>query len=226
MHADRINRVGLAVLGLLAVLTGAAGLSLSAGVFGPAYPDRTLLANQVGTYAGRNGDWLWPAAAAVCLLIALASLRWLIALLVSTDRASDITIARGTRAGTTTMHTAALTGAVTREIETYHGVHSAKARVIGEPADPELVVAVTAAGGADLAALRHRIEAEALSHARQSLGQPGLPVQLDLDVSSRAPQRVSPVQSAAGEPVLGGRVMSTISCALDPVPRRRPGGGG
>ena len=194
MHADRTNRVGLALLGLLAVLTGAAGLSLSTGFFGPAYPDRTLLANQVGSYVGRNGDWLWPAAAAVCLLIALASLRWLIALLLSTDRASDITITRGSRAGTTTMHPAAFTGAVTREIETYHGVDSAKARVIGEPADPGLVVTVTAAGGADLAGLCHRIEAEALSHARQSLGRPGLPIQLDVDVSNRAPERVSPRQ--------------------------------
>ena len=135
MHADRTNRVGLAVLGLLAVLTGAAGLSMSTGVFGSAYPGQTLLANQVGSYAGRNGAWLWPAAAGVCLLIALASLRWIIALLLSTDRARDITITRGARAGTTTMHPAALTGAVTREIETYHGVDSAKARVIGEPAD-------------------------------------------------------------------------------------------
>jgi hypothetical protein len=194
MHADRTNRVGLAVLGLLAVLTGAAGLCILAGVFGSAYPDRTLLANQVGSYVGRNGDWLWPAAAAACLLIALASLRWIIALLVSTDRAGDITIARGTRAGTTTMHPAALAGAVTREIETYHGADSAKARVIGEPADLALVVTVTAARGADLAALHHRIEAEALSHARQSLGQPGLPIQLDIDAGSRAHERRSPRQ--------------------------------
>jgi hypothetical protein len=203
MHADRTNRVGLAVLGLVAVLAGAGGLCLSTGVFGSAYPDRTLLANQVGSYAGRNGAWLWWAAAGACLLIALASLRWIIALLVSTDRASDITLTRGSRAGTTIMHPAALTGAVTREIETYHGIDSAKARVIGESADPELVVAVTAASGTDLAALRHRIEAEALSHARQSLGQPGLPIQLDIDVSHRASERISPprqesVPSAGG----------------------------
>ena len=53
---------------------------------------------------------------------------------------------------------------------------------------------MTAAGGADLAALHHRIEAEALSHAWESLGRPGLPIQLDIDVSSRAQERISPRQ--------------------------------
>jgi hypothetical protein len=205
MHADRTNRVGLAVLGLVAVLIGAGGLCLSTGVFGSAYPHRTLLANQVGSFAGRNGAWLWWAAAGACLLIALAALRWIIALLLSTDRAGDITVTRAGRAGTTIMHPAALTGAVTREIETYYGVDSAKARVIGEPADPALVVTVTARAGTDLAALCRRIQAEALRHARQSLGRPELPVQLDLDVGHRAPDRVpSPQPRAESLPSASG----------------------
>ena len=50
---------------------------------------------------------------------------------------------------------------------------------------------MTAARSADLAALRHRIESHALSHARHALGEPGLPVQLDINVSNRTPERVS-----------------------------------
>lgn len=191
MHADRTNRAALTLFGLLVILAGAFGLTASVGGLGAAYARRVLLANQASTYIGAHGSWFWWAAAGACLLIALITLRWLAALLLSTDRADDITISRGSRQGTTIMRTAALTGAVTREIETYHGADTARARVLGDPADPALVITVNANGSADLAALRQRIEAEALSHARHALGRPGLPIQLNLDVSKRAPQRVN-----------------------------------
>ncbi|MGO9505354.1 MAG: hypothetical protein ACLPUO_28130 [Streptosporangiaceae bacterium] len=186
MHADRTNRVVLALFGLLVLLAGAAGLIASTGGFGAAFARRALFANRVGTYVGGHGIWLWPVAAAVCLLIALAALRWILALLISTDRAGTLTIPAAADRGTTVLQPAALTGAVTREIEGYHGVAGARARLVGDPADPELVVSVTARPAADLAALHRRLEAEALAHARQALGKPALPIQLDLDVSRRA----------------------------------------
>jgi hypothetical protein len=191
MHTDRTNRLALTVFGLVVFLAGVFGLIVSTGGFGKAYAHRALFANRVSTYIGAHGDWLWPAAAAGCLLIALIALRWIAALLLSTDRASEITITRGSRKGTTIMHPAALSGALTREIETYHGVDTARARVLGDPGDPALVVTVTATRSADLAALRHRLESDALSHARHALGNPGLPIQLDLNVSNRTPERVS-----------------------------------
>jgi hypothetical protein len=191
MHADRINRIALAVFGLLTLLTGAAGLTASTGGFGSAYAHRALFTNPVGAYVGRHGDWLWPAVAAACLLIAFLSLRWIVSLLLSTDRAGDITLTRDSRQGSTIMHPAALTGAVTREIESYHGVHAAKARVLGDPGDPTLVVTLSAYSSADLAALRHRVESDALRHARHALGKPDLPIQLDINISNRTPERVS-----------------------------------
>ena len=191
MHTDRTNRLALTVFGLIVFLAGVFGLTASTGGLGKAYAHRALLANRLSTYIGAHGDWLWPAAAAGCLLIALIALRWIAALLLSTDRASDITIISGSRQGTTIMHPAALSGALTREIETYRGVDTARARVLGDPGDPALVVTVTATRSADLAALRHRIESDALSHARHALGKPGLPIQLDIDVSNRTPERVS-----------------------------------
>ena len=72
----------------------------------PPFPRRALFANRVSTYIGQHGTWLWAAAAFVCLLIALAALRWILALLVSTDRAGDITIPGSKEQGTTKLQPA------------------------------------------------------------------------------------------------------------------------
>ncbi|MDQ2877369.1 MAG: alkaline shock response membrane anchor protein AmaP [Actinomycetota bacterium] len=185
MHADRTNRPALAIFGLLVLAAGGFGITASAGGFGTVYSHRTLLANQAATYAGKHGSWIWWAAAGAGLLIFLIALRWILVLLSSTDRVGDITVPGSRDQGTTVLHPAALTGALAREIETYHGVAGARARVLGHPSDPEVVVTVTARPSADLHALHRRLESEALAHARQALGQPDLPIQLDLDVTRR-----------------------------------------
>jgi hypothetical protein len=182
MHADRTNRFVLALLGLLVLAAGAAALTASLGGFGTAFSRHALFANQVSAYIVRHGTWVWAAAAFICLLIALAALRWLLVLLVSTDRAGDITIPGSKDHGTTALQPPALTG----EIETYHGVDAAKGRVIGDPSSPQIVITVTAKQTADLTALHHRLQAEALAHARHALGQADLPIQLELDVSHSA----------------------------------------
>ena len=164
MHADRTNRMALILFGLLLFVAGGAALAASVGAFGSSYAHNTLL----------------PAAAGVCVLIALVVLRWVMALLITTDRAGDITVSPGGEPGTTVIRPTALISAVASEISSYHGVDTAKGRVIGDSREPELVLTVTTAASADLAALRHRIEIEAIAHARQALGQPSLPVQLDL----------------------------------------------
>jgi hypothetical protein len=180
MHADRTNRLMLTLVGLLALAAGGGAMAASTGVFGAAFSRRTLLDNLPGRYIGHHGGWLWPAVAGACLLLALACLRWILALLASTDRAKDLVIPGDTGQGTTILHPAAVTDALTREISAYHGVDAAKGRIIGDSRDPQIVLAVSPSTAADLPALHHRIETEALAHARQALDKPSLPIQLDL----------------------------------------------
>jgi hypothetical protein len=182
MHADRTNRTALIVFGLLVFAAGGAGITASVGGFGQAFSHRTLFGNRVSAYIGHHG-WVWYAAAAVCLIIILAALYWIMVLLVSTDRADDIPIPVATHEGTTILLPAALTDALTREIGAYHGVEAVRGRIIGDADDPEIVLAVTASQTADLHALHQRIETEALAHARKALGQADLAIQLDLAVS-------------------------------------------
>jgi hypothetical protein len=180
MHADRTNRAMLTLFGLLIVAVGGAAMAASTGVFGASFSRRTLLANRVSVYFAGHGDWLWPAIAFGCLLVGLACLRWMLALLASTDRAGDIIIGTSTDEGTTILRPAALVDALTSEVSAYHGVDSAKGRVIGDGRDPEVVLTVVTAPAVDLRALHHRIEAEAFAHVRQAVGNPSLPMQLDL----------------------------------------------
>jgi hypothetical protein len=57
--------------------------------------------------------------------------------------------------------------------------------------DPELVVTAALEETADFAALRQRIETRALTHARIAVGNPSLPTQLDLTVTTKRSTRVA-----------------------------------
>src|ERR1700749_2237585 len=145
MHADRTNRVMVTFFGLLLLAVGAAAMAASTGVFGATFSRQALLANRVSAYFGDHGGWLWPAIAGGCVLIALACLRWMLALLASTDRAGDIIIGGSTDEGTTVLLPAALVDALTSEVSAYHGVDSAKGRVIGDGRAPEVGLTVVPA---------------------------------------------------------------------------------
>ena len=191
MHADRTNRTMMLVFALLLIAVGLDAGAASIGGYGTGAAHSHLMANPTGHFIGANGIWLWPVAAVAALIVALIALRWLIALLFSTDRSGDLLIRSGSGAGRTTLASGALTDAVAEEIEGYRGVNSARARLIGNREDPELVVTAGLEQTADFAGLRQRIETEALTHARQALGDMALPTQLELTISTKRGARVT-----------------------------------
>ena len=190
MHADRTNRTVLAVLGLILLALGVSGLLLGAGTFDHDLAHRNLLDNPISRFFGAQGIWLWPIAALGALIIAVLCLRWLLTVVFSTARLGDITVRGGRSAGRTTVTANAIGDAVSDEIETYRGVHTARAQVEGGTADPRLAVTVNTDWNADLAALRRRVETNALQHARQALDDPDLPIRLDITVSQQRTGRV------------------------------------
>jgi hypothetical protein len=190
MHADRTNRAVLALFGFLLLAGGTTGLLAGIDAIGGDV-DRRLLDNPVARFIGDNSVWFWPAAALAAAILALLALRWLTAVLTSAPRAGDIVIRGDRSTGRTTLRSGALSDALTTELQAYRGVHAARVRVSGTPTDPSLDIAIQTTEDADLARLRHRIETEALTRARQTLDTPQLPIRLDLTTTHYRSSRVS-----------------------------------
>jgi hypothetical protein len=190
MHADRTNRTVLGLLGLLLLAAGVAGVLAGTDIFGRAVNRRHLLANPVAGFVGDNSVWFWPAVALVGAIIALLGLRWLIAVLTPAPRTGTIVIPGDRSTGRTTLESGALSDALTSEVGTYRGVHSARAWVDGTPTDPRLNLAVGIDENADLVALNHRIDTAALAHARQALESPDLPVRLEMSITTHQTSRL------------------------------------
>ncbi|GIH03100.1 hypothetical protein Rhe02_11670 [Rhizocola hellebori] len=191
MHADRTNRILLLLLGLLLTAAGVAGLLAGSGAFGSALADRTLADSALSRYFGDNGRWLWPVAAAVAVIVLLLVLRWLFAVLFSTDRVRVLALHTDRATDRTTLAAPAVARAVRGEIEGYHSVRAARVWLIGDPEEPRMAVTVDVDGDADLGALRDRIEHGALAHARHALDRPDLPIRLDLELTRQQPARVA-----------------------------------
>lgn len=186
----RLDRSVLVLLGLLLTAAGVLALLLGGGVFGSDLRSQAVLDNATGRFFGDNGAWLWPVIAVVGLLIGLLALRWLVAQLTPTA-AGDLQLERPSPHGRTELAPSAVTSAVTRELKGYRGVTGASARLVGDESDPTLRLRVQLDARADVAALRARIEGEAVEHARQALDEPALPVTLDLVVTDKDAARVA-----------------------------------
>lgn len=181
----RANRVIIGLIGLILLLAGAAGLLAAFGVFGSTLENEAVLSPRVDRFVDRH-DWFWPALAALTAVIALLALWWLI-VQVRTNRLRGINVASG-RDGHTYLHGGAVIDALQTEIESYRGVSKARARLSGTRSAPRLTLVVTLDGRVGAGEVRHRVEEQALDHARSAVGTDGLPTRVDL-VLPRATRR-------------------------------------
>lgn len=180
-RVNTANRSVLVLLALLLLVAAAAGLAIGfgmrlAGVTLPA-PHGPVLSTKL-LAAANDSSWLWWVIAAVCLVIALLALRWLLAQF-ATDRAGHLDLTENDREGTTTLTAGAVGDAVAAEAKTYPGVQDASAHLRDRP-DRTLVLAVDVAEYADLNTVRTRLEHDAVTHARHAIDEPDLPVHIEL----------------------------------------------
>jgi hypothetical protein len=178
----RANRVVLALLGLLLLAAGAAGLAAGLGLFGDDVRAGPVIPSSTRDWVSRH-DWFWILVAAGCILVALLALRWLFAQTAS-SRIGELELESDRRHGWTIVAARAVTGAVADEIDSYRGVSGTSAYLLGSRGTPTLLVHATLDGRADPAEVRTRIQTDAIAHARQALETPDLPVRLELRLAA------------------------------------------
>jgi hypothetical protein len=174
-RVNAVNRTVAALLGLVLLAAGGFGLAVSFGAFGNS---RQPVIPQPMRHYAKDQSWFWWAVAAVCLLLALLGLRWLLAQL-QTDRVSRLDLTTDDRDGRTTVHTSALTDAVEAEVESLRGVSGASAHLLDRRGQ-RLTLAVDLTDYADIAEIRHLLEDRVVGHARQAIDDPDLPVDIEL----------------------------------------------
>lgn len=184
---DRLNRAVLTLLGLALVAFGAYGLARGYGAFGDDRAADPVLTDHVRDLVTRNGNWFWPVAAAVSVLVAWLGLRWLLAQL-HTASVSRLPV-RADGPGRTELMASGATAALARDVEDYPGVAGARARMVAD-GPPEVELTVDIHDDADVAAVRRRIEEHAVPRFRTALDLSDLRPVLHIRLADRSPRTV------------------------------------
>lgn len=183
---DAVNRTVLFIIGLLLAAAATLGLVAGSGRLAGVRPDGPVVAAGWAAYT-REHAWVWWAVAAIALLLAWIGLRWLLAQL-QTDRVSRMDLTGDTSDGLTVVHAGAIADAVQAQAARVPGVARASASLHG-PAPHQLHLLVDLTDRADLAAVRDAVATGVANDARTALGQPQLPIDLQLRLGRAHPTR-------------------------------------
>jgi hypothetical protein len=172
------NRIALAVVGVIALVAGAAGLARGLDQWPELLGEANVpvLEDDVRELAGRN--WFWPVVAVVLAVVALLALRWLA---VQGERGTvrTLRIEPDTRRGGTTLPARAVTGAFADDLAGGSGLRRVRARLVVRPGPPHLAVTAALPPTTDPAAAKQHLY-EALGRHRQALETDDLPATLRL----------------------------------------------
>ncbi len=160
----RLNRSLLAVTGLLLLAGAATLLSIGCGLLPTLNPHTSLLPTRLVL-----PGWAAWVAAVLAVLVGLACLRWMAAQTLRRPKTGTWTLTSDPTHGTTRMTADTAAAPLTAEIETYPGVHTSSAHLTGPRTQPVLHLVIATEERADIAALRDRIDTEALPRLRQAL---------------------------------------------------------
>ncbi|MFI5777540.1 DUF6286 domain-containing protein [Nocardia sp. NPDC051570] len=175
----RLNRIVLGAIGALLLLLGCSVLLAHYGRLGWVDADAPLTPQNPTPPAWAH--WMIVAVAAA---IGIACMRW-VSLQIHRLPTPARWRARPATDDTITLDSATAALPVVADIETYAGVHTASAWLLGPGLAPELHLVVTTTPEADVIALRRRILTHAVPRLRQALEVDAVPVTMELHLADR-----------------------------------------
>lgn len=192
MNTGPLNRGLFAAGGLLFLACGAAIGIIGQGavdLFGLPEPGRPVITPDIRQMLMANHTWVWGTTAAVSVLFVLIGLFWLLSQLRS-ERLVRMDLEPDRGDGYLRLSVRALTDAVTRDVQTVHGVQGAAARLVDRRGKTELHLVLRLSARADVSEVREHVENVALPHAQQVLAPDPLPSRVRLEVARSTGHRV------------------------------------
>ncbi|MDQ0682934.1 hypothetical protein QFZ56_001897 [Streptomyces achromogenes] len=188
-----VNRVLLAVVGLVLLAVGGAVLAVGLGAPPPSWwlhdgPHDALLGVAERT-RWRGEAWWWPTVIAVLAVLVLLALWWLSAVL-HRRRLAEVVVDTSDGAGAL-LRGPALEGVLSGEASRLDGVAQAHVRLTGRSEAPEARARLLLEPHAEPVAVLDDLSARALAHARDSAALRALPAEVRLTAARHKSERVS-----------------------------------
>ncbi|MEV6052477.1 alkaline shock response membrane anchor protein AmaP [Streptomyces sp. NPDC052107] len=193
MRTGGLNRVLLALLGLLLLALGGAVLAVGLGAPPPSWwihtgPHDVLLTKAERTH-WRGTGWWWPTVIAALAVVVLLALWWLTSVL-RRRRLAEILIDTGDDESAL-LRARAMESALAQDAVRQEGVAHAEVLLRGRRTTPTARVWLQLEPHVDPVTALTEFTAEALTHARQSARLPSLPAEVRLRAVKHRAERVT-----------------------------------
>ncbi|MEU2293990.1 alkaline shock response membrane anchor protein AmaP [Streptomyces bacillaris] len=188
-----VNRILLALAGLVLIVVGGAVLAAGLGAAVPSWwpwdgkADVLLSAADRGRW--RDGGWWWPTVIAVLAVLVVLALWWFLAQL-RRGRLAEVLVDSGDGEGAQ-VRGRALEGVLAEEAGEVDGVARAQASLTGRRTAPRARVRLLMEPHAAPARALNAVADGALAHARESAGLDELPAEVRLKAVKHRAERVS-----------------------------------
>ena len=181
----RLNRTGLAVIGVVLSAGGCFAVATYLGMLTIVDPHSALVP---GTEAPPT--WVLYVVAAVAVIMGTLTVRWLLAQLVRTPKTHTWRLEQDADRGSTELVSSTATAPLVGELTSYPGVRAVHATLAGTREAPVLALVINLERDGDLTAVRDRIETDGIPRLRQALDLDTLPATVEFRVTTKTGARV------------------------------------